>query len=364
MKLISILGIAIFLASCATNTNSVSTSTAGNKESNLENNVRTPATAGDLSGDYLAEGRFENRDSGVKHPALRIYLDRAPGEADTYYGVMVEYPNMLNLGMPLKYGASQKAPFFNKIIGYLNRISTRVWAFKAVRGQNAGSYELHNLEARSGQVVAAANASMLLNLDTNNINSNNPLAGATITGYSEGKIVIPSPTNDDGSFSEELQYNLASFVYKKAKLKSTWRGNWNDLEGSYLSEYGRVKDGVLELYSQNGQKRMKFIKTNRTNAKYFTNPKSAPLEGEYAILEPVPKMYVLVPLQRKNTASDAQMSNRIGLFLDVFDASAPEAGSHMVTELAFTNPNDPEDFMMYYEHADHLKNIGVEPPKK
>jgi hypothetical protein len=76
-------------------------------------------------------------------------------------------------------------------------------------------------------------------------------------------------------------------------------------------------------------------------------------------------MYVLIPATRGNTtASQAEMMPRIGLFLDVFDGSAPEAGSHLVTELAFTNPQDPEDFMMYYEHPQHLKNVGVEPKKK
>ncbi|MBO9667791.1 MAG: hypothetical protein J7501_13390, partial [Bdellovibrio sp.] len=75
-----------------------------------------------------------------------------------------------------------------------------------------------------------------------------------------------------------------------------------------------------------------------------------------------PKMYVLVPAtNRTRTASDIEMTGRIGLFLDVFDGSSPEAGRHLVTELAYTNPYDPEDFMMYYEHPQHLRNVGVEP---
>jgi hypothetical protein len=113
----------------------------------------------------------------------------------------------------------------------------------------------------------------------------------------------------------------------------------------------------------NGQKKMKFVKSNTTKAKYFTNPKSGDIEGDYVVSEPIPKMYVLTPTSRRGTSSDKEMVPRIGLFLDVFDGSAPEAGSHLVTELAFTNQNDPEDFMMYYEHPQHLKNVGVEPKR-
>lgn len=121
---------------------------------------------------------------------------------------------------------------------------------------------------------------------------------------------------------------------------------------------------MLELYSDNGQPKAKFVKTNTTKAKNFTNPKSATIEGDYIVTEPIPKMYILVAPNGAKTGSDKEMVGRIGLFLDVFDASAPEAGGHMVTEIAFTNPQDPEDFMMYYQHPKHLKNVGVEPKSK
>jgi hypothetical protein len=124
-----------------------------------------------------------------------------------------------------------------------------------------------------------------------------------------------------------------------------------------------LKDGVLELYSVGGQKKMKFIKPN-TPAKDFTNAKSGTLEGDFIVSEPIPKMYIVTPADNVATASSKELGGRIGLFLDVFDASAPEAGSQLVTELAFTNPADDEDYLMYYEHPQHTKNVGVEPAKK
>ncbi len=366
MKLISLFAFALFLASCATNPNSVTT-TAENTETT--SSARSPSATSDLSGTYLGEGLYQSRTHGLRRPAMRIYLDRVPGESDSYYGVLVEYDQLLNMGLP--YLASQKAPILNHVVGYLDKIATRISAYKVVPGQKGGTYELHNIDVQNSQIVPVAAISMVLNLNPKNT-SPNPLAGAVITGNADGQIVFPSaePAKSSGlisSITEALnitQLELATITYKKGHLASTWRGNWNDLEGSYLSEYGRFKDGVLELYSQNGQKKMRFVKSNKTAAKYFTNPKSGSIEGDYVVLEPAPKMYVLVPTTRKITASDKEMGSRVGLFLDVFDGSAPEAGSHLVTELAFTNPQDPEDFMMYYEHPQHLKNVGVEPATK
>jgi hypothetical protein len=367
LKKIYVLAMAILLASCATNQNTTGESTAKN-DSTQTQGTRTPSVAGDLSGDYLGEGLFSGRTSGLRRPAMRIYLQRAQGEADSYYGVLLEYDQLLNMGLP--YLASQKAPIFNKMIGYLNSIATHISAYKLLPGTKQGTYEMHVLDVRNGQLVPQAGFTMTLNLNLKNTTAN-ALADATISGNSDGQIVFPGGSDSSpgvlAGIAEALtmsQYKLASIVYKKGHLASTWRGNWKDLEGSYLSEYGRFKDGVLELYSDSQQK-MKFTKTNTTKAKYFTNPKSATIEGDYTITEPVPKMYILTPSKGTRTASDIEMGPRIGLFLDVFDGSAPEAGSHLVTELAFTNPKDPEDFMMYYEHPQHLRNVGVEPaPKK
>lgn len=364
MKKISFLAVALFLAACATNQNSTSVSQTGAATAAGQ---RTPTASSDLTGTYLGEGLYNNRTTGLRRPAVRIYMDRAQGEADMYYGVIVEYDQLLNMAAP--YLASQKAPVLNKVVGYLDKISTRISAYKFVPGPKAGTYNLHNLEVRNGQITPASAVALQLVLDPSSKGAN-PLEGAAITGGAEGPISFPREDGSgDGLVSGILemvnmsQYKLAKLVYKKGHLASTWRGNWQDLEGSYLSEYGRFKDGVLELYNLNGQKKAKFVKTNTTKAKYFTNPKSANIEGDYIVSEPIPKMYLLIPTNRRASASDAEMNGRIGLFLDVFDGSAPEAGSHLVTELAFTNQNDPEDFMMYYEHPQHLKNVGVEPKK-
>ncbi|QLY24719.1 hypothetical protein [Bdellovibrio sp. KM01] len=357
MKRILLLALTVVMASCA--------STPREPQSEVTA-ARTPSAA-DLTGTYLGEGLFSKRTTGIRRPAMRLYMERSQTEGDTYYGVLLEYDQLMNMGLP--YMASQKAPILNKVVGYLDKIATRISVYKFVPGVNAGTYEMHNVEARDGNLVVDPKVALMLNLK-NGIS--NPLAGATIAGDPDGQIVFPdvvdtgkggvfSSINDALSFS---QLELATLVYKKGHLASSWRGNWNDLEGSYLSEYGRFKDGVLELSTQKGQKKAKFIKTNTTKAKYFTNPKSGNIEGDYVVVEPVPKIYILVPANgRAPTASDAEMTNRIGLFLDVFDGSAPEAGSHLVTELAFTAPRDAEDFMMYYEHPQHLRNVGVEPKK-
>ena len=58
-----------------------------------------------------------------------------------------------------------------------------------------------------------------------------------------------------------------------------------------------------------------------------------------------------------------EVEGRICLFIDVFDASA--ALNQKVVEIAFINPKDPEDFLMYYEHpdnADRLEKAGENTP--
>lgn len=355
MKLIPLLALTLVLASCATP--NASAPVAENPQAESE---RTPAANGDLTGDYLGEGLFSARKEGLERPAMRLYLNREAGEADTYYGVLFEYTNLLAMSVP--YLASDIAPDLNKVIGYLNEIGTRIEAFKLVPGPRVGTYNMHVLHVRGGKIVPAANPSLLLTLDP----KQQGLVGAVITGKKDGNIVFPGDQKAK-SFGGKIidllsltQYEMAALAYKKGKLASSWRGNWNDLEGSYLSQYGKLNDGVHELYTENGHRKVKFIKTKTTKAKHFTNPKSAPLVGEYLVSEPIPKMYVLTPTSKTRTASDAELVGRIGLFLDVFDASAPQAGGKMVTELVYTNPNDAEDFLMYYEHPQHLKNVGVD----
>lgn len=361
MKKLFLLALVACLGACATHSNSASETAS--------TSARTPTSVEDLTGHYLGEGLFSKRTGGLDRPAMRFYLERVAGEADSYYGVLVEYDQLMAMAAP--YLASQKAPPLNKVVGYLDKIATRISAYKLTPGQARNTYEMYNLEVRNGRIVPASNFQMVLNLASDS-DKQDPLGGAMITGNEDGQIVFPKKTEamTKNAFQRAIdaliitQYDLAKFAYKIGRLSSTWRGNWEDLEGSYLSEYGRLEDGVLELSTQNGQKQMQFIKSNRTKAKHFTNPKSAAIEGTFIVSEPIPKMYVLTPARGTNSASDKEMTGRIGLFLDVFDASAPEAGSHLVTELAFTNPRDPEDFMMYYEHPEHLKNVGVLPPKK
>lgn len=346
MRNLCLFAFVLCLAACATTPNATS--------------PRNPASTVDMTGSYLGEGIFPERTEGVRRPAIRFYLDRSQDEYDTYYGVLVEYPNLVNLGR--KFLTVDKAPKLGALTGYLNQISTRISAYKLVPGQRPGTYQMHNLEVRHGKIVPESYYTMVLHLNTTN--ASNPLFGASIRGHEDGNINFPTPREIRKRDVLSLtQYELATLAYKIGKLSSTWRGNWQDLEGSYLSEYGRVRDGVLELYSVNGQKKMKFIKPN-TPAKDFTNPKSGTLEGDFIVSEPIPKMYILAPADNSDTASGRELTGRIGLFLDVFDASAPEAGSKLVTELVFTNSADDKDYLMYYQHPGHAKNVGVEPAKQ
>ena len=108
MPKVYLIALAVVLSACS------SVQTAHTPD--LTNSSRTPSGTVDLSGTYLGEGLYSSRPfigGGIRRPAMRIYLERAEGETDSYYGALVEYDKLLNMALP--YLSSQKAPFFNKI---------------------------------------------------------------------------------------------------------------------------------------------------------------------------------------------------------------------------------------------------------
>ena len=65
-------------------------------------------------------------------------------------------------------------------------------------------------------------------------------------------------------------------------------------------------------------------------------------------------MYLFYPSPKyaKKYFHDTQhVTNRIGLFIDIFDATISR--NEDVVELALVNPNNSRDFLMYYEHPDN-----------
>lgn len=312
----------------------------------------------DLTGTYLGKGNYTKvrklLGKDIRRPAMRLYLDKVEGEGNVYNGVLLEYANVLK--MAPTYLAAQKGYQFRKLI-----ISRSIEAFRVIPGEKPGTYDFHNLRVANGDIVADPSVSMTLTLGSD---SNRPMINSYIVN-SSGTVTFPDPDKMSLPF---FQYGLTKISYKAGRLMSTWRGepgDWEKLVGSYTSDYATYWDGVLELSGSGNDRKMTFLRTISTPAQGFTNPKSIDMLGEYKVSEPLRKMYVLTPTNPNGSVSDQELGSRIGLFLDVFDASAPEAGSHLVTELAFTNPNDPTDFFMYYERMDHAVNVGVnEKPKK
>jgi hypothetical protein len=331
--------------------------------SSSDHSSREPAsTRPNLTGTYLGEAFYMKRPligGGQRQPAMRLYLHPIKGKAGSYHAVLMEYDNVVQMAAP--YLASQKAPGLNKVVGYLNRIAKRIYVYRVVPEANSLTYSMHEVSVVDGKIVPQAKVSAYLKLPEQP-DPASVLAGAIISGMPDGNIFFPGknvqpPADFLTGVKDKLtvsQYELTAMTYRKANLASSWRGNLEDLEGSYLSEYAKMTDGVLELYRQGSDRKAKFLKST------VTKSPNAQQSGEYYISEPLPDMFVLTPTRKDNTASDRFLSGRIGLFLDVFDASAPEAGGHEVTELVFISPTDPADFLMYYQHPDHKKNVGVE----
>ena len=64
-----------------------------------------------------------------KSRAVRVYLNEIAGEVGSYYVIVLEYVNLLN--MAPKYIDSNKLPKLSDKIGYLNQITKRVTVYKA-----------------------------------------------------------------------------------------------------------------------------------------------------------------------------------------------------------------------------------------
>ena len=207
--------------------------------------------------------------------------------------------------------------------------------------------------------------------------------GAKLTGGDEPDVVFPG-AGIKRTFLDRVttsQLDLATLTYAKAHLKSTWRGgreitpdingvrnpgdDWQTakLNCSFLSLYDRLDDAVLEFsIGDHGQGQARFEKSGLDPKSFagpkLLNPKMWNIEGAYDMNEVVPEMFTLTPIA-KGQGSDSELEGRIGLFIDVFDAQAPEAGSHLVVEVAFVDPNNPEDILMYYQHPELKQNVGV-----
>ena len=235
--------------------------------------------------------------------------------------------------------------------GYLNEITTKIWVFKAtpVAGET-NSYALNEVRVKDGQIVPVdSSPTKFLDLSTED-DLRYPLEGASTRGF-QGKTLFPQQNwLPKGS----AQHGLTTIVYSWVGLDSTWRKCF--LPGPYLAAYEKPNDVVLDLGAENDMMTASFFESEigkaftaahspEERAAIFTHPDSAGLEGEFEVTEPVNGMFLF----QNGTVN--VVGNRIGLFIDVFDAT--EALGQDVVELALVNPEDPTDIMMYYEDPDN-----------
>lgn len=319
------------------------------------NKMRRPASFGqDLSGTYLGVADYKFNRRGPNKAATRLYLQEVEGERGSYHAILLEYVNLLN--MAPEYIAANKVPPLNKIIGYLKEITSKIYVYKVIPTEVDGTFTMYKMKIDKNNVVINKDAATRTLTLKNAQGLKHPLEGATIKGGDEEKkfeeIFFPM---DDDKKNNGIQYSLANFTYKKFKLDSTWRENF--LPGPYLSAYGRLDDVVLKLSREKDIKKADFVlnpemakKSKKRRRKMFTNGKSAFLKGSYEVSKPHPGMFVLSSIESEE-ATDKVLDKRIGLFIDIFDAS--KALNQDVVELVFVDPENPRDFLMYYEHPDN-----------
>lgn len=319
------------------------------------NNQRTVASVEkDLSGTYIGVSQYRQGHEGPNKAATRIYFHEVEGEKGNYHVVLLEYVDLIK--MAPSYIISNKMPIIAKKTGYLNSITSKIAAYKATPGKKEGIYELWPLVV-SGETIVEnkAGAPRILTLSSSET-PGDVMAGATISSAREGEPVEIFFPKEDDEKKNGVQYGVAKLVYKKAKLESTWRKNF--LTGPYLSQYAKVNDVVLELSGSNDNMLADF-KINEANSaniskekreKVFTSKQSAFLKGEFAVTEPLDGMFLFNPIN-SDASTTAIVKGKIGLFIDVFDAT--KSLNQDVVELALIDSEKPADFLMYYEHPDN-----------
>lgn len=309
-----------------------------------------------LNGTHLGVAKYKFGHKGPNRAALRVYMNEIDGERGSYHVLLHEYVNLF--GMAPQYVAANKAPALSKVLGYLKNISKKIEAYKAVPTSDEHVLELMPLRVQDDKIVAIKEANPRKIIFSKDGYLKHNFEGAIIT--SNGQKGQPKeiffPRKKDGKMSG-TQYGLAKTVYEKVGLDSTWRKKF--LPGPYLSAYGRLNDEVLTLTKEGASEIMEFKLGNPKYAdrkesrreKMFTSPLSANLEGKYTSIEAQDGMFILSPMTNTTAKTDKVVVPRIGLFIDIFDAT--KALNQDVVELVFINPENPEDFLMYYEHPEN-----------
>lgn len=313
----------------------------------------------DLDGTYLGVSRYKPLHKGPNRAATRIYLHEIEGERGSYHMVLLEYVNLLK--MAPQYVVANKLPKFSKIVGYLKEITKKISVHKVVPSKVDGTMLIYPVKVEGDKIVAkkVANPTKLIlkpgKIGTSDGELKHALSGAVITSNGDDKLKeIFFPMKKDGKASG-IQYSIANATYTKVGLDSTWRKEF--LPGPYLSAYARNNDEVLTLRKTRKGEYMNFIlnpemagKKKKSRKKMFTNKKSAFLQGNFESIEAADGMFLLKPMEAQ-TATVNVLDGRIGLFIDIFDAT--KALNQDVVELVFVNTEDAEDFLMYYEHPEN-----------
>lgn len=287
-----------------------------------------------------------------KYRAARVYMKEIPNEPGSYTLVLLEYVNLFK--MAPKYVASNKLPRLSRVIGFLNQITKSVAVYKAVPNGQERTFELQKVKVSGEELVAEKqDEPSLLILDKGE--NKNPMEGATITAAAGGvpvEVYFPKSKTKE---SYGKQYALANFTYNKFKLESTWRMNF--LNGPYLGSYGDKRDKILDLNSDDQGSYAHFIineerahLSQKKREKQLTNAKSAYIFGSYKVTRPLEGLFLFKPLEQ-DLPGQSYVEGRIGLFIDIFDARV--ALNQDVVELVMVDPDNPDDFLMYYEHPDN-----------
>ncbi|MEZ4741966.1 MAG: hypothetical protein R3B45_05890 [Bdellovibrionota bacterium] len=323
-----------------------------------------------LNGSYLGMANYGHR-KGINSPATRLYLQQDPDNQSSYYAVLLEYSAIQE--MALQYLAANRFRELNeKYIGYLTKIATEISIFKAIPTNKNGEFSFYPIKIDSNNKISYDSSNMYGTLQLKEYpEKDNPLKGAKLTpnGWKRynrpEEIVFPPieakktsfPTrqtypSSDNQESVSAQYLIAKNVYDSLNLQSTWYHEY--INDTYLAAYNHKEDKVLVMSEEDGEMRSEFtlpspkIKTDKHPR--FTNPKSGKIQGKFIVKQPIPSVGIFTYEAMDSSAdnySRGEIESRIGLFIDIFNAS--ESLNQAVVEFVMVNPNDPKDFLMYYE---------------
>ena len=283
--------------------------------------IATSLKAQELQGRYFGKVEYD----GSKRE-VAILLNAIESEPGNYYGVVYEYLNAYDSKFILDFLMPGKTrPITKKKNGYLQELLqwVQIYKFSPTEDFAGKIYKMQRLSVVNGEIVVKkqADAGKLTLSDEGN--EDNRLEDAKLTMKIKNKDVV-------------LKFTKT----KRFPLSSTWENKYTP--GPYNPGYKQADIQVLELAAD--YNRATNTETAKFNVSKLKN-RDLVVKGNFTVKQAKKGMFTFTAKNLKETTGAALVQDKIGVFVDVFDAKPVMK----TVELILIDPANDNNSQMYFE---------------